>query len=120
MTASASRQQLLDRERGGEARGEQAAELDLELAQAGQRAVEHDDVGAHADGDAGRARAGDPAADDEHARGRHAGHAAHQHAARPAGLARSVDAATSAASRPATSLIGASSGSAPRSSSTVS
>ena len=62
-------QQLLDRERGGEAGGRRRRPNSTSSSR--RRASERssdDDVGAHADGDAGRARAGDAAADDQHAR----------------------------------------------------
>src|SRR3546814_15456800 len=50
------------------------------LVEALERAVDDGDVGFHAHGHARRVGAGDAAADDDHARRGHAGHAAQQHA----------------------------------------
>ena len=57
-----------------------ATEARIEIAQPRQRFVEDGDGGTHAERDLGRGRAGDAAADHEHARRRGAGHAAEQDA----------------------------------------
>ena len=74
-------QHLLDRERRGVDRRGAAAEDEVELAQARDRAVEDEHVGLHPDRDERGVEADDPAADDEHGRGGDAGHAAEQHPA---------------------------------------
>ena len=112
MTRSMSRQELLDRERGGEDRRRPAGELGVELAQAVDAAVGDVDLGADADRDVRRLGAGDAAADDEHLARGDPCDAAEQEPRPPSGRS-SMNAPAWVAILPATSLIGASSGSRP-------
>ncbi len=75
------RQHLLDRQRGRVDGRAAAAEGDVELAQAVDRAVEDEDVGLHPDRDEGGVHADHAAADHHHVGGGDAGHAAEQDAA---------------------------------------
>ena len=100
--------------------GELGAEDLVQLAQAIDGAVDHRDIGLHAHGHARGMGAGDAAADDHHLRRRDAGDAAQKDAGtRPAPFSRQW-APTWIDMRPATSLMGASSGRPPRGLVTVS
>ena len=92
----------------------------VDLAQPVDVAVEQQHLGLHAERDRGGVHAGHAGADDDDLRRVDAGDAAHQDAAAALRRASGVAAPTCGASRPATSLIGASSGSERSGSSTVS
>ena len=92
----------------------------LEEAHAVDRALEDRHLRAHAERDDGGVVADHPAADHEHARRRDAGDAAEQDPAAALRLLELIRARLRRRADPAISLIGASSGSAPRSVSTVS
>jgi len=76
-----ARQHLLDRQRGRVDGRAGAGEDPVELAQAVDRLVEDEDVGAHPDRDEGGVHADRAAADHDHVGRRHTGHAAEQDAA---------------------------------------
>ena len=114
------RQELLDRERRGEDRRRAAGELGVELAQAVDVAVGDVDLGADADRDVAACVPDDAAADDEHLAGARRPATPPSSSPRPPSGRSSMNAPAWVAILPATSLIGASSGSRPAASVTVS
>ena len=93
----------------GRHRLERAAEVVVDLAQALEVPVEDVDLGVHADGQGGGGHAGDAGTEDHDLGAAHAGHTADQRAPAAPGRIRWW-APISGAMRPATSLIGVSSG----------
>ena len=87
------------------------AEVVVDLAQAVEVAVEDEHLGVHADGHGGGREAGHAGAEDDDPGAAHAGHAAHQHARARHRAASGGGRPSAGAIRPATSLMGASSGS---------
>ena len=110
---------LVDRLQGRVARANAAGKQLVEQTQARQRSVEHHDIGAESGRHSRRMRPHHSAAEHRDPGRWHAGHAADQLATAVGGFSQGGPAA-SIASRPATSLIGASSGRPPRASVTVS